>query len=104
MFVREFVWQKTLPLLSWRTLIRTPEDGGLNLVHAESCANAFIIQHLYKFMSLVSIADQSTNLSLPRWFFFTRYWIGLQLSKYMPQLRVNGISHAEHRPCTISVE
>ena len=77
LFVREFVWQKTPPLLSWRTLIRTPEDGGINLVHVESRANAFIIQHLYKFMSLASLADQRTNLAFPKWFFFTRYWIGL---------------------------
>src|ERR1043165_1911839 len=98
-YVTAFLWNKTPALLSWHTLIRSTDEGGIGLFHVETRANTFAIRHIYRFVSLAH-TEQTANdmLELPRWFYFAKYWIGLQTRNYCKLLWNNNIPHAEEPP------
>jgi len=80
-----FIWNDTTELVSRKTIIETPLNGGLGVIDIESKLDSLICTHVKR---LLTVSDL-------RWQDLAIYWIGLQLRHYNPVFASNLRPHAE---------
>jgi exonuclease III len=81
----KFIWNDQTELVSRKTIIETPLNGGLGVIDIESKLDSLICTHVKR---LLTVSDL-------KWQDFAIYWIGLQLRRHNPTYASNLRPHAE---------
>ena len=85
----QFLWNSKFEPLARAVCINALQDGGLNITQLECKVKALRIQHIQKL-----IDDEYSA----KWKLFARYWIGLQLRSFNPNLGLNVYTHTLYTP------
>jgi len=80
-------------LIARDQLVCSVNEGGINLLHLQTRAKAYLIKHV---INLIELTDSTScvNIAVPQWVYFAGYWIGLQLRRFNSRLSSNLIPHA----------
>ena len=81
----KFVWGNQTELVSRKTIIDSPSNGGLGIVHIGSKLNSLLCTHIKRLLTV----------SGPKWQEFAIYWIGHQLRRHNQTFASNLRPHAE---------
>ena len=84
-----FLWNSKFEPLARAVCINPLDKGGLNITHVRCKIQALRIQHIQKLLD----DDYSA-----KWKDYARYWIGLQLRSFNPNLGLNKFSHTLYVP------
>lgn len=80
-----FIWSNQTELVSRKTVIDTPSNGGLGVIDIESKLESLICSHVKRLLTASDL----------KWQDFAIYWIGMQLRRHNPVFASNLRPHAE---------